>query len=193
MKKRVLVGLMGMLLFAAPAFAQQRLIRGTVTDDNGAPLANVQVMVVGTSRITATSAEGGYTINASTGQTLQFRFIGRTPVAKVVGTSDVIDVQLRRTAVNLDAIVVTALGQNMTERSVGTAQQTVQGVDIAQTQRTNFVNSLQGRVAGVQVATTSGVPGASSEITIRGISSISSSNQPLMIVDGLPLDNKTRS
>jgi TonB-linked SusC/RagA family outer membrane protein len=190
MKKRVLVGLMGMLLFAAPAFAQQRLIRGTVTDDNGAPLANVQVMVVGTSRITATSAEGGYTINASTGQTLQFRFIGRTPVAKVVGTSDVIDVQLRRTAVNLDAIVVTALGQNMTERSVGTAQQTVQGVDIAQTQRTNFVNSLQGRVAGVQVATTSGVPGASSEITIRGISSISSSNQPLMIVDGLPLDNK---
>lgn len=181
---------MGTCLLAVQASAQQRQIHGTVTDETGAPLPNVQVSVVGTSRITPTTPQGGYSIAASTGQTLQFRFIGRTPVARVVGASDVIDVQLRRSAINLDAVVVTALGQNMTERSVGTAQQTVQGVDIAQTQRTNFINSLQGRVAGVQVATTSGVPGASSEITIRGISSISSSNQPLMIVDGLPLDNK---
>ncbi len=74
---------------------------------------------------------------------------------------------------------------------MGTAQQTVQGSDIAQTQRENFVNALQGRVAGVEVTSSSGVPGASSSITIRGISSISSSNQPLMIIDGLPMDNKT--
>jgi TonB-linked SusC/RagA family outer membrane protein len=181
---------MGLCLVANPAAGQQRLIHGTVTDEGGPPLANVQVLVVGTNRITATNETGVYSIAASAGQTLQFRFIGRTPVAKIVGASDVIDVQLKRSATSLDAVVVTALGQNMTERSIGTAQQTVQGVDIAQTQRTNFVNSLQGRVAGVQVATTSGVPGASSEITIRGISSISSSNQPLMIVDGLPLDNK---
>ena len=179
-----------MCLVATPAAGQQRLIHGTVTDEGGPPLANVQIVLVGTSRATVTNDAGVYTISASSGQTLQFRYIGRTPVAKVVGASDVIDVQLRRNATNLDAVVVTALGQNTTERSIGTAQQTVQGVDIAQTQRTNFVNSLQGRVAGVQVATTSGVPGASSEITIRGISSISSSNQPLMIVDGLPLDNK---
>ena len=73
---------------------------------------------------------------------------------------------------------------------LGNNSQQVEGVAIAQTQRLNFVNALQGRVAGVEVINTTGVPGASSSITIRGVSSISSSNQPLMIVDGLPLDNK---
>lgn len=184
------MALMGICLVAAQASAQQRLIHGKVTDEIGAPLASVQVTVVGTSRITPTNAQGNYAIPAATGQMLQFRFIGTAPVARVVGASDVIDVQLKRVATNLDAIVVTALGQSMSERALGTAQQTVEGTAIAQTERMNFVNALQGRVAGVQVNTTSGVPGASSEIIIRGISSISSSNQPLMIVDGLPLDNK---
>ena len=190
MKIRALVGLMGICLIAPQASAQQRLIRGKVTSETGTPLPMVQVSVMGTSRITSTNNEGNYSIAATTGQTLQFRFIGTAPVARPVGASDVIDVQLKRTAVNLNEVVVTALGQSMTERALGTAQQTVQGSDIAQTQRMNFINSLQGRVAGVQVNTTSGVPGASSEIIIRGVSSISSSNQPLMIVDGLPLDNK---
>jgi outer membrane receptor for ferrienterochelin and colicin len=67
----------------------------------------------------------------------------------------------------------------------------VSGAEIAGTQRENFVNALQGRVAGVEVTTTSGLPGSSSSITIRGVSSISSSNQPLMVIDGLPVDNKT--
>lgn len=102
-----------------------------------------------------------------------------------------INVLLKSVATNLNAMVVTALGQTTTRRALGTSQQSVEGAAIAQTQRQNFVNALQGRVAGVEVTSTSGVPGASSSITIRGISSISSSNQPLMIVDGLPLDNKT--
>ena len=190
MRIRALLGLLGICLAAGQASAQQRLVHGKVTSEAGEPLANVQVSVLGTSRGTATNSEGNYSIQASTGQTLQFRFIGTTPIARTVGTSDVIDVQLRRVATSLDAIVVTALGQSTLERSLGTAQQTVDGNAIAQTQRLNFVNSLQGRVAGLQVNTTSGVPGASSEIIIRGISSISSSNQPLIIVDGLPLDNK---
>jgi TonB-linked SusC/RagA family outer membrane protein len=182
--------LLGICLAAGQASAQQRQIRGKVTSETGDPLSSVQVSVMGTSRATVTNNEGNYVIAATTGQTLQFRFIGTTPVARVVGTSDVIDVQLRRVATSLDAIVVTALGQSTVERSLGTAQQTVDGSAIAQTQRMNFVSSLQGRVAGLQVNTTSGVPGASSEIIIRGISSISSSNQPLIIVDGVPMDNK---
>jgi len=94
-------------------------------------------------------------------------------------------------ATSLDAVVVSALGQTNVKRALGTAQQQVTGADIAGTNRQNFINALQGRVAGVEVTSTSGVPGASTSITIRGISSISSSNQPLMIIDGLPLDNKT--
>jgi TonB-linked SusC/RagA family outer membrane protein len=87
--------------------------------------------------------------------------------------------------------VVTALGQTTAQRALGTSQQQVQGAEIAQTQRENFVNALAGRVAGVEVTSTTGLPGSSTSITIRGVSSISSSNQPLMIIDGLPVDNKT--
>src|SRR5205823_8991895 len=100
-------------------------------------------------------------------------------------------VQLRLIPTSLDAVVVTSLGQTAEQRALGTAQQTVQGKEIAETQRENFINSLQGRIAGVEVTSTSGVPGASTSIVIRGVSSISSSNQPLMIIDGLPMDNKT--
>ncbi len=190
MKRRALTVLMGMFLLASPAFAQQKTVTGKVTSEHGSPLADVGVVVKGTSSGTATNPEGTYSLRASAGQVLQFRFIGTVPVERTVGASDVIDVQLRRTATNLDAVVVTALGQTTAQRALGFAAQQVEGADIAQTQRMNFVNSLQGRVAGVEVISTSGSPGASSSITIRGISSISSSNQPLMIVDGMPLDNK---
>src|SRR5204863_5754828 len=134
---------------------------------------------------------GNYTIAAEVGKVLQFRFIGTGLVERTVGDADVIDVQLRRVALDLDAVVVTALGQTTAQRALGTAQQTIRGTEIAQTQRENFFNALSGRVAGIDVTSTSGVPGASSSIIIRGVSSISSSNQPLIIVDGLPMDNRT--
>src|SRR5207249_1653092 len=114
------------------------------------------------------------------------RYVSALVLERAVGDDSVIDVQLRRVALDLDAVVVTALGEATERRALGTAQQTIRGVDIAQTQRENFVNALQGRIAGVDVTSTSGVPGASASITIRGVTSISGSNQPLMIVDGLP-------
>jgi len=189
MKTNVLAALMGICLVAAQASAQQRLIHGKVIDEIGDPLSNVQVAVTGTSRITTTNTAGTYVIPARTGEILQFRFIGTQPIQRTVGTSDTINVQLRRVAVSLNTVTVTALGQSAAERSLGTAQQTVQGSEVAQTQRMNVVDALQGRVAGVQVNATSGVPGSSSQIVLRGISSISSSNQPLFILDGLPMNN----
>ncbi|HPV75025.1 MAG TPA: SusC/RagA family TonB-linked outer membrane protein [Gemmatimonadaceae bacterium] len=145
----------------------------------------------GTSQGTMTRVDGNYTIRVAVGQILVFRLIGNAPEERTVGANDVINVTLRRVATQLDAMVVTALGQTAQVRTLGTSQQSVEGAAISETQRQNFVNALQGRVAGVEVTSSSGVPGASSSITIRGVSSISSSNQPLMIVDGLPLDNKT--
>lgn len=191
MKKRVLMLLMGLFLVPAQAFAQQRMVTGTVTSEQGTPLAGVSIFVRTTNTNTSTNSDGRYTIRAALGQELQFRLIGTTPEKRTVGTEDVINVVLRRMTTQLDAVVVTALGQTAEQRALGTAQQTVQGNDIAQTQRENFINSLQGRIAGVEVTSTSGVPGASTSITIRGVSSISSSNQPLMIIDGLPMDNRT--
>lgn len=190
-KKSVLTALLGVFIFVAPASAQQGTVTGTVSDEVGVPLRGVSVVVKGTTIGTITNTDGKYTIRAATGQTLQFKFIGTAPAERVVGTESVIDIQLRRVAAELNAIVVTALGQTASQRELGTAQQTVQGLDIAATQRENFINALQGRVAGVDVTSTSGAPGASTLITIRGVSSISSTNQPLMIVDGLPIDNKT--
>lgn len=191
MKKRVLMVLMGIFLCSTQAFAQQKIVTGKVTGEDGTPLASVSVVVKGTNIGTATNAQGNYSIRASVGQVLRYRLIGTAAEERTVGDENVINVQLRRVATSLEAVVVTSLGETAAKRTLGTAQQTVQGSDISATLRTNFVNALQGRVAGVDVTSTSGVPGASSLITIRGVSSISSSNQPLMIVDGLPIDNKT--
>ncbi len=188
---RSLLVLLGLVVVAAPAFAQQRTITGRVTSEQGAPLSGVSVTVKGTTTSTATTPRGDYSIAATAGQVLQFRLIGTALAERSVSTEDVINVQLRRVALDLDAVVVTALGENASARSLGTAQQSVRGAEIAQTQRENFFNALSGRVAGVDVTSTSGVPGASSSIVIRGISSISSSNQPLIIMDGLPVDNRT--
>ena len=191
MKTRVFTVLMGLTFFAAAAHAQQKTVRGKVTNEAGVPLPDVTVAVRGTTNGTQTNVEGNYVLRAEDGQVLFFRLIGYAPEERTVGPATVVNVQLRRSVTKLDEVVTTALGQTAAIRSVGTAQQTVGGAEIAESQRTNFVNALQGRVAGVTVNSTSGVPGASSSITIRGTSSISSSNQPLFIIDGLPMDNKT--
>ncbi|HET9003143.1 MAG TPA: TonB-dependent receptor plug domain-containing protein, partial [Gemmatimonadaceae bacterium] len=182
---------MGLTLLAAAAQAQQKTVRGQVTNEAGAPVPDVTIAIRGTSLGTQTNNEGNYVLRVEDGQILLYRLIGYAPEERTVGAATVMNVQLRRSVTKLDEVVTTALGQTATQRSVGTAQQTVAGPAIAQSQRTNFVNALQGRVAGVTVSSSSGVPGASSMITIRGTSSISSSNQPLFIIDGLPMDNKT--
>ena len=190
-KRALILASVGTFLLATQALAQEKTVTGRVTSEEGVPLGSVSVVIKGTTTGTITNSEGRYSVRAARGQVLQFRRIGIAPEERTVGADDVINVELRQVATSLEAVVVTALGQTTTQRSLGTAQQTVRGAEIAQTQRENFVNALQGRVAGVSVTSTSGVPGASSAITIRGVSSISSSNQPLFIVDGLPMDNKT--
>jgi TonB-linked SusC/RagA family outer membrane protein len=188
---RIVSLFLALTLSATPALAQQRTITGKVTSEQGSSLEGVAVTVKGTTTTTTTNRQGDYSIAAEAGQVLQFRLIGTGLVERTVGTEDVIDVQLRRVAMDLDAVVVTALGETASQRSLGTAQQSVRGAEIAQTQRENMFNALPGRIAGVDVTSTSGVPGASTSIVIRGVSSISSSNQPLIIVDGLPMDNRT--
>lgn len=191
MNHRVLRLLLGLLLVAVPAMAQGQNVTGKVTSEQGTALAGVQILVKGTTTGAVTNDAGTYTIRATQGQVLVFRHIGHAMAERTVGAETVINVSLRRIATQLDATVVTALGQTAQQRGLGTAQQSVAGPEIAATGRENFINSLQGRVAGVEVVSSSGVPGASASITIRGVSSISSSNQPLMVVDGLPIDNKT--
>nr|MBA3727360.1 TonB-dependent receptor [Armatimonadota bacterium] len=201
MRLRRVLSLLALALLALPALAVGQgagIIRGRISDAaTGAPLVGVQVRVEGTTLGAQTAADGTYTITGAPAgsRALSTRRLGYGPQRAAVtipASGDVTqDFALGKVAATLNEVVVTALGQTAQQRSLGTAQQSVRGEAIAETQRENFVNALQGRVAGVDVTSTSGVPGASSSITIRGISSISSSNQPLMIVDGLPMDNRT--
>jgi hypothetical protein len=146
MKKRMLMMLTAVLFAGARAGAQQSTVTGTVTDELGTPLRGVSVVVRGTNTGTLTNERGAYSVRATTGQVLQFKFIGTQPTERPVGTESVINVQLKRVAASLDAIVVTALGQTTSQRELGTAQQTVQGADIAQTQRCDDHLGRAGRV-----------------------------------------------
>ena len=190
MKRKLLLLFMGLSVFVTQTFAQQITVTGTVKSSDGLPLPGVSVKSKATTAVTQTSVNGVFSLKVNSGDVLAFSYIGMITQSKLV-TGAVMNVTLLDDANSLNEIVVTALGQKSSKRSIGTAQQQVSGAAIAETQRENFINALQGRVAGVEVTSSSGVPGASSSITIRGISSISGSNQPLFVVDGLPIDNKT--
>ena len=152
MKKKLLILVLGVFFVSLQAFAQQKTVTGKVTDDEGLPLPGASISIKGsTTGGTSSRVDGTYSILTNASQVLQFKFIGTKTVERTVGTNNVINVQLRSDATSLNEVVITALGQTTTQRSLGTAQQTVKGSDIAQTQRENFINALQGRIAGVEV------------------------------------------
>ncbi|AQG80820.1 SusC/RagA family TonB-linked outer membrane protein [Spirosoma montaniterrae] len=174
------------------AYAQDRTITGRVTSsDDNQPIPGASVVVRGTTRGTTTDATGTFRIQATRGQTLRVSFIGTTTQDVVVGNADVLNVTLKQEANALNEVVVTALGIKQEKRALGYSVQEVNGSELAQTQRENFLNALNGRVAGAMITPTSGNPGASTSIMLRGISSIGGNNQPLFVVDGLPISNNT--
>jgi TonB-linked SusC/RagA family outer membrane protein len=170
------------------ASAQARTVTGRVTSaETNLPLVGVTVLVQGTTTGTTTNSEGRYSINAPAGATtLVFSLIGYAPTQAPISGSTV-DVQLAPQAVALQGVVVTALGIERQERTVGVAAQQVQGEELSRVE-TNIVNSLSGKIAGVNISN-SGPQGGSSRIVIRGDNSVTGNNQPLFIVDGVPIDN----
>src|SRR2546425_9891573 len=120
MTTRVLLVLTGLCLVGSQAFAQQRTVTGKVTSEQGAPLPGASIVIKGTNTGTYSNSEGDYSIRAEVGQVLQFRFIGTALVERAIGADDVINVELRRVAMSLDAVVVTALGRTAEQRALGT-------------------------------------------------------------------------
>ncbi|WP_240699297.1 SusC/RagA family TonB-linked outer membrane protein [Spirosoma sordidisoli] len=176
------------------ALAQDRTISGRVTSaDDNQPIPGASVVVRGSTRGTTTDANGNFRIQATRGQALRISFIGTTTQDVTIGNADVINVALKQEANALNEVVVTALGIEREKRQLGYAVTEVAGQDLANSQRDNFLNAIQGRVAGVQVGTSSGMPGSSSSVIIRGINSLSGNNQPLYVVDGMPISNNTIS
>jgi TonB-linked SusC/RagA family outer membrane protein len=177
-----------------PAWSQQKTITGTVTTARDhTPLPGVTVRVVGTNRGSTTDPDGKFKVQASEGDVLEFSFIGFQNQRVTVGERNTIGVSLLPSQASLGEVVVTAMGQEQQERKLGYAVQTISGNDIEETHRDNFTTALQGRVAGLSVTSTSGLPGASTTIRLRGVNSIGLSNSPLFIVDGVPVDNSTVS
>lgn len=175
------------------AHAQDRIVSGKVTSaEDGSPLPGVNVVLKGTSTGTVTDVEGSYTISVpGTGGILVFSFIGLTTQEIEIGQQTVIDVSMAQDVQQLGEVVVTAIGISQEKRALGYAVQTVKSNDIVNARESNIVNSLAGKVAGVQINSSGGQAGASSRIIIRGNSSLLGNNQPLFVIDGIPIDNSS--
>jgi len=186
--KRLLLAFF-LILMITNVFSQKR-ITGKVTDEStGSPLIGATVLNVGTTKGTTTDFDGLYTIDASDGARLVFSYIGYKSVEIVLNNQNTLDVALAEDDEQLSEVVVTALGMKKEKKALTYAVQTLQSNAIVESQQPNIVNSLQGKVAGVMITNSSGAPGAASVIMIRGGTSLSGNNQPLFIVDGIPIDN----
>lgn len=177
------------IVVSIPLWAQQRTIRGRVTDANGNPVNGVTVTVRGTNTITQTTPDGSYTISAEQGNNLVFSSVVYSLLEVQVGTSDNLPITLQNQNRELTEVVVTALGIRRSDKALGYSVGKVDPNTITQKSEPDVLKSLQGKVAGVDIRSSQGTPGAATRIQIRGNSSFFGENQPLIIVDGVPFSN----
>ena len=192
-KKGVCILLLMLFLGASVANAQQKQISGKVVTSDNAPLSNVSVVVKGTRTSTSTDNNGSYSITAGANQTLTFSLVGYDSKDVRVGNSTTLNVKLSAVDNTLEEVVVTAMDIRRNPKELGYSVQKLKGQDLAETQRNDFVTSLQGRVAGLTINPTSGLAGASNQIVLRGFNSLALDNSPLFIIDGIIIDNQSVS
>lgn len=174
----------------ASVFAQQLKVSGKVTDaSTNESLPGVNVAVKGSGTGTSTDGSGNYSISVSAGSTLMFSFLGYASQEIKVEASTTINVGLQPEATQLGEVVVTALGRSKESKKLGFSADQIKGNDLAQTRQINPVNSLQGKVAGLQIDQGFSGPFGSSRIVIRGNSTLGKNNQPIFVVDGVIVDN----
>ncbi|WP_158568901.1 SusC/RagA family TonB-linked outer membrane protein [Chitinophaga silvisoli] len=193
MKKGLLLWLF-VAMSVLHTFAQTRTITGKVTDTkDGSPLPGVSVIVKGTSKGTVTSADGSYKIEADAKDALIFSFIGYVNQEKAVGGAANISVSLGTDNKQLNEVVVTALGITKEKKSLGYSVQKIGADELINSNEHNVIQALASKAAGVQVIGSGGTPGASTKIIIRGNATFTMENQPLIVVDGVPVDNSTNA
>jgi len=193
MRKLALIMSLFLCVGLEAVFAQTKNISGVVTGkDDGQPIPGVSVSVKGSSLGTVTSIDGTYSLAVSAdASAIVFRFVGlKTQEIAFTGQSK-IDVVMESDALQVEEVVVTALGIKREVKALGYATSTVSAEDLSRSGEQNAVQALAAKASGVQVISSAGVPGASSKILIRGNSSFTGNNQPLIVVDGVPIDNST--
>ncbi|MDP3311840.1 SusC/RagA family TonB-linked outer membrane protein [Lutibacter sp.] len=173
-------------------FAQEKTVTGKVSDVNGS-LPGVTVLIKGTKTGTQTDFDGNYSIKATSGAVLQFSFVGMKTVDKTVGAANTINVTMQEDAQALDEVVVTAFGIKKEKKALGYAVSTISSDAIGSKPEQDVARALVGKAPGVDITQTSGVSGSGTNIIIRGYTSITGSNQPLFVVDGIPFNTDTNS
>lgn len=175
----------------SPSASRAAPITGRVTDAAGKALAKVTVMIKGTKVGSLTDAEGFFSLEANDTDILIFNMLGYATQEKSVGTSKRVDVVLRSTEKSIDEVVVTALGIEKSARSLSYNVQKIKSDDLTNVKQTNFINSLSGKAAGVAISSSSSGVGGSAKVTLRGNRSVNGSNQPLYVIDGVPMLNSS--
>ncbi|WP_313267681.1 SusC/RagA family TonB-linked outer membrane protein [Sphingobacterium sp.] len=169
---------------------QQLTVKGYVSGVSGV-LKGVTVTVIGSSVATQTGSDGSYSIRATMGAKLRFSSIGYQS-KEVIVSSGSLSVTLEEASRSIDEVMVTAeFGMKRVGRAIGASVQQIDGATISESGRENFISALAGRVPGLNITSTSGTPGASNTVVLRNITSISGNNQPLYVVDGVPMNNST--
>ena len=189
MKKHLILFGILMSLYSFGVFAQVS-VRGTVTSSDGEPIIGANVIELGSNNGTATDLDGNYQLKVGPNAILEFTYTGYVSQKFTVGVQTIINVTLEE-GVSLSEMVVTALGISREKKSLTYAAQTIQGGQLTQIRDANFVNTLQGKVAGLVVTNASSGVGGATRVILRGNRSIQSSNNALFVVDGVPVDNST--
>ena len=189
MKKHLF--LFGVLLYGySLGVNAQASVRGTVTSSDGEPIIGANVIELGSNNGTVTDLDGNYQLKVGPNAILEFTYTGYVSQKFTVGNQTIINVTLAE-GVALSEIIVTALGISRERKSLSYAAQTIQGGQLTQVRDANFVNTLQGKVAGLVVTSASSGVGGATRVNLRGNRSIQSSNNALFVVDGVPVDNST--
>jgi TonB-linked SusC/RagA family outer membrane protein len=190
--KTKLSGILTLLLalVVQVSIAQTKTVTGTVTDDSGLPLPGANVLVKGTTDGTQTDFDGNYSIEASADQSLVFTYIGFTTKTVNVGNKTEINVQME-SGESLDEVVVVGFGTSREKKSLGYAVSQVESEGLEQRAEGDLGRVLNGKASGIVINNTSGISGSATNINIRGFLSVNGSNQPLFIVDGVPISNDT--
>ncbi len=191
-KLLMLFAVLGLML-SQSIYAQPKIVTGTVTDaTTNETLPGVNVIIKTTTTGTSTDPNGNYSISVSSGQVLIFSSLGYASRELTVGAGNRYSIALTPDVQMIEDVVITSeFGMKRVSRAVGSSVQNVKASDIAESGRDNFITALQGRVAGMSVGSTSGAPGASTKVVLRSLTSISGNNQPLYIIDGIPMNNTT--
>ncbi len=194
MIKRLLLSITAIAASVSIAFAQAKTVSGTVKDDKGAAAAFVTVVEKGTNNATTTNDNGFYAIKvAGNDAVLMFKGVGYKDKDVAVGANSSVNVALENNAKLLGDVIVTALALKREKKELAYAVQEVKGEDLTVAKSTDALQALSGKVAGASVTTSSGDPGAGTYILLRGATSVNGNLQPLIVVDGIPINNNSNT